>query len=85
MGLVTLGVLRMPLPDDAAEMDVVTWMQVKDRMRDAADEIERLRAALSEIKGIGLGPRSNDVSPDGLRKACGLIASAALRQGDGKE
>jgi len=35
-----LGVLRMPLPDDPAELDPTTWVQVRQRMREAADRIE---------------------------------------------
>lgn len=45
MSLMLMGVLNMPLPDDPAEMDIVTWLQVKNAMRDAAKEIELLRAA----------------------------------------
>ena len=43
MGLALEGTLNMPYPDDPAEMDVVTWMQARNAMRDAWAEIERLR------------------------------------------
>lgn len=45
-------------------------------------EIERLRASLAEIKGIGTGPASPDVSPEGLRVACGVVAALALQEGE---
>tara|TARA_R110000868_G_scaffold365245_1_gene628102 strand:+ start:199 stop:450 length:252 start_codon:yes stop_codon:yes gene_type:complete len=35
-----IGVLRMPLPDDPAELDVMDWLQFRDRARQAADRIE---------------------------------------------
>lgn len=41
-----LGVLRMPMPDNPADMGGLEWAQVKDRMRQAADEIEKERAAV---------------------------------------
>jgi hypothetical protein len=47
--IMLLGVLRMPLPDDPRDLDWLTWLQIKDRMQEAAAEIERLRAALAEI------------------------------------
>lgn len=45
MGLVTTGILNMPLPDDPAEMDIITWVQIKHAMRDGAREIYLLRLA----------------------------------------
>lgn len=55
MGMVTLAVLGMPLPDDPSELDLLTWFQIKDRMRDAhrqlteaRDEIQYLRTALAD-------------------------------------
>ena len=44
--IMLLGILRMPLPDSPADMGVMEWMQVKDRMRQAADELEKARAEL---------------------------------------
>jgi hypothetical protein len=49
MGLITEGVMNMPLPDDPADLDVVTWFQIKDRMRDAGRMISSYRKALNEI------------------------------------
>ena len=60
----------MPSPDACA--------RTTHRRQEA--EIERLRVALSEIKGIGTGPISGGVSPEELRVACGLIASEALKE-----
>lgn len=44
------GVLNMPLPDDPAELDIVTWTQFRDRARQAGDEITRLRAQVAALK-----------------------------------
>lgn len=33
-----LGVLRQPLPDDPAQLDAITWAQIRDRMRQAAEQ-----------------------------------------------
>lgn len=33
--IMLLGVLRMPLPDDSAELGPIEWMQIKGRMRQA--------------------------------------------------
>lgn len=50
--IMLLGVLRMPLPDNPAEVSILEWPQIVSRMREAADaveqrdaEIERLRSA----------------------------------------
>ena len=50
------GVLNMPLPDDPTEIDLVTWVQFKNRAKEAADRIladaeviEALKAALADI------------------------------------
>jgi hypothetical protein len=51
MGLVLQGVLNAPYPDDPAEMDIVTWVQARSAMREAAREIERLRKPLLEMQG----------------------------------
>ena len=40
------GVLNMPLPDDPAECDIVTWVQFKQRAREAADRIKELELAV---------------------------------------
>jgi hypothetical protein len=42
--IMLLGILRMPLPDNPSDMGVMEWLQVRDRMRQAADEIEKLTA-----------------------------------------
>lgn len=39
--IMLLGVLRMPLPDDPAEVDSWMWVQLKDRIQEAATRIER--------------------------------------------
>lgn len=41
------GVLNMPLSDDPAELDLLTWVQFRDRARQASAEITRLQAALA--------------------------------------
>lgn len=45
--LMLLGVLRMPMPDNPADLGVLEWAQVKDRMRQAADELENRTAKLA--------------------------------------
>ena len=42
------GVLNMPLPDDPAECDFMTWMQFKQRARQASARIEELEAQLAK-------------------------------------
>ena len=42
MGLILKGILRMPMPDNPEEIDLVSWGQVKGAMRDAADALDRL-------------------------------------------
>jgi hypothetical protein len=44
------GVLNMPLPDNPADMDLVTWIQFRDRARQASTEIIALRAQLAEAQ-----------------------------------
>ena len=44
--IMLLGVLRMPLPDNPADMGVLEWFQVRDRMSQAAAEIEDQRARI---------------------------------------
>lgn len=46
------GVLRMPLPDNPADMGVMEWMQIKDRMRQAADELEKSKADLAAAREL---------------------------------
>lgn len=41
------GVLNMPLSDDPAELDLLTWVQFRDRARQASAEITRLTSALA--------------------------------------
>ena len=48
--IMLLGVLRMPLPDEPAELNPIEWLQIKDRMRQAADELEQLRRELDEAR-----------------------------------
>ena len=45
MGLVLIGTLRAPYPDDPSEMGVVQWVQARNAMIDAAARIEELEAA----------------------------------------
>jgi hypothetical protein len=44
------GVLNMPLPDDPAEMDVVTWLQFRMRARHASVEIASLKAENEQLR-----------------------------------
>lgn len=46
--LMLLGVLRQPLPDDPAQLDALTWAQIRDRMRQAADRIEAGQAIIAD-------------------------------------
>lgn len=50
MAIMLQGVLRMPLPDNPADLDPMMWAQIRDRMREAADEIERLHALLKQVR-----------------------------------
>ena len=45
------GVLNMPLPDDPAECDIVTWVQFKHRAREASARIVELETKLAYAKG----------------------------------
>lgn len=36
------GVLNMPLPDDPSDLDLITWVQFRDRARQASTMIEAL-------------------------------------------
>lgn len=49
MGLVLMGTLNAPYPDDPAEMDLVEWFQARNAMRNAAAEIERLKSAAADV------------------------------------
>ena len=42
------GVLNMPMPDNPADIDLVTWVQFRDRARQASAEIIALRALSKE-------------------------------------
>lgn len=55
MGLILEGILNMPMPDDPSDLDIVTWVQVKAAMRDAAAEIARLKL-IEEAKSIAAVP-----------------------------
>ena len=44
--IMLLGILCKPYPDDPAEMAHTEWHQARAAMREAADEIERLRNGL---------------------------------------
>ena len=65
MGLMLQSVLNMPLPDDPADLDAMTWLQVKDRMREAASELGRLQGLL---KSHGINPESEYICACGLRR-----------------
>jgi hypothetical protein len=66
MGLVLKGTLNMPLPDDPADMDLVTWAQVKMAMRDASREIDLLQTAIVKY---GDHSRMGTVEPMELQQA----------------
>ena len=57
------GALRMPMPDNPAEMDIVTWANFREAAERAANEIDRLRG-LCEANSIH--PDSEYIN-DGLR------------------
>lgn len=46
MGLVLVGTLRAPYPDDPSEMGVVEWVQARTAMRSAASRIEALESGI---------------------------------------
>ncbi len=55
-----LGILRMPLPDDPSGMDWITWYQFRSRARQAADEIEELRAENNRLNEVLLQSNHDD-------------------------
>lgn len=65
MGLMLQGILNMPLPDDPAKLDVMTWLQIKDRMRQAASELGRLQGLLEDR---GIDPQSEYICTCGVRR-----------------
>lgn len=65
MGMMLQGILNMPLPDDPAELDAMTWLQIKDRMREAASELGRLQSLL---KSHGINAESEYICSCGLRR-----------------
>ena len=42
-----LSILRQPFSDYPSDMSLIEWVQVRDRMRQAADELEKARAELA--------------------------------------
>ena len=50
MGLITKGVMSMPLPDDPADLGIVEWLNIKSRMRDAGAMIDKLELENEELK-----------------------------------
>ena len=71
--------------DDMHPHPLGEWVDYDDHAAALADliasqkaEMDRLREALAEIKGIGCGHVGSDVNADKLRVACGNIAHAAL-------
>ncbi len=53
--LMLLGILRMPLQDNPAECDPMTWMQVKGIMREAAARIEKDAAEIEKLRAENIG------------------------------
>ena len=49
------GVLNMPMPDDPSELDLVTWVQFRDRARQASARIEQLEAQERKSRGYRVG------------------------------
>ena len=45
-----LGILRMPLPDNPEDCGIVTWLQMKDIMREAANRIESDSRRIAELE-----------------------------------
>lgn len=103
--LMLLGILRMPLQDNPADCDPMTWMQAKGIMREAAariekdaDEITKLRAALSEL--VGAASRVNmrtgtefytawraayDITKEATIEDYSTVRAAAAIRSDGDE
>ncbi len=65
MGLVTHGILNMPLPDDPSEIDLVTWVQVKSAMREASREIRLLQALVVQHSDL---TRHSQVGPQEIQE-----------------
>ena len=52
MGLVMIGVLNAPYPDDPAEIGVVEWTQARSAMREAAAHIIAIEARVKAAEKI---------------------------------
>lgn len=48
--IMLLGVLNMPLPDDPAKLDAMTWLQFRGRAREAAQRIQAGAEALDSAQ-----------------------------------
>jgi len=48
--LMLCGVLRMPMPHDPGNLGLIEWMQIKQRMAQAADELEQRAARIAALE-----------------------------------
>lgn len=48
------GVLNMPLADDPAELDLLTWVQFRDRAREASARIQSDAARIAELEEMAM-------------------------------
>lgn len=73
MGLITKGVMNMPLPDDPAELGFVEWVQIKSRMRAAGAMLDRQEAEIEKLqealRRYGDKSRMGTVYPESLQQA----------------
>mgnify|MGYP003129089892 CR=1 FL=1 len=74
--VMTQGVLNMPLPDDPIDLDIVTWVQFRDRAREAADTLSALQEQNKALREALKFCARGDVTV--IEK--GKVARAALQQ-----
>lgn len=48
--LMLCGVLRMPMPHDPSNLGLIEWMQIKQRMAQAANELEERAARIEALE-----------------------------------
>ena len=46
------GVLNAPLPDDPKELDIVTWVQFRERAREASERLQHLPDQIDIYRAI---------------------------------
>lgn len=83
--IMLLGVLRMSLPDDPAEVDPLMWHQLKGRIQEAATRIERDASLIDELGRVIEKRNEQDLDAE-IRFTAHMQAMEAMqRERDGLE